>query len=773
MKGPNKKIRDKIAKLANIVTPLKNGTFARYLFSYIILLLIPISVFTFMIYNYDINYFTKSIISQDMEHTKKIMNNVDQEIESLYGNVMQMSSEGIFKTSYQIEHPSGFYDIRARLKSVEASNRFIDQILFYNKSLGRIYTSNAIYTFDDFYKYGSTYENYTKEEFRRVLNSIGRKYKWIPQQSVYYNKTMNSSITYIIPMNWSSINTYSMILYHINADHLNDLIGGGRSHAGDVLITTDNDLILFHSGKNLSPEIAGLLIKRAHKKDHIAAIIKSKKYLVSCVPSDSTGLTYYSITLMDVALSEVRRLTMIFLSGTLFIILISMFAIKVFMHFNYDPVRQLSGIAKSVFPASSGDRDDILVAQNALIHLSDDNAKAEKEKHELMQEKLLLRLLSGGMENIEAFNALGAKVGLSFTGTCFCVMIFRSDSGCQEGNVEYISYEPIVKDELSGFETYMMTYYKELILIASGSDFDSCLLREKSEQIVKDLETDFHIHFTAGIGNVYHDISSVCKSYFEADIAVKSGEGKRDRCVVLFYELLNPADGIKYPEEELDTLYSAIRSGDTEKINWLMNVFVQIANVANNDTLKICLFKDIITISDKALQDWNSKPLKIKEKYSGILYHPKLDIGRIPQFITNLSRDLIDSINENKDPMDSNMDKILTYINRHYMDNDFSVNKLSDTFEMSISNFSHYFKSRMDQTVSDYINSIRFEKAKELLRNTPLSIQEIANQIGYVQASGFMRKFKSMEGLTPGSYRKKFADRSPDYERKTEAGVYL
>ena len=768
MKSPNKKARDKIAKLANIITALRSGTFARYLFSYIALLLIPISVFTFIIYNYYINYFTKSIISQDMEHTKKVMNNVDQEIESLYGNVMQMSSDSIFKTNYQTEHPSAFYHIRSRLKSVEASNKFIDQILFYDENLGRIYTSNAIYTFDDFYKYGSTYENYTEEEFKGVLDSIGRKYKWIPQQSVYYNKTMNSSITYIVPMNWSSINTYSMVLYHINADHLNDLIGVEKSNSGDVLITADNDLILFNSGKNLSSGIVSLLTKEARSKDHVVTTIKRKKYLVSCMPSDSTGLTYYSITLMDVALREVSRLTTIFLSGTLFIILISTFAIKVFMHFNYDPIRQLSGIARSLFPSSINNRDDILVAQTALIHLSDDNAKAEKEKHELMQEKLLLRLLSGDMENIEAFNVLGANVGLNFTGTCFCVIIFRSDSVRQEDNVEYLHYEPIVKNELSGFETYMMTYYKELIIIVSGLGFESRFLRMKAEYMARQLQTDSHIHFTAGIGNVYHDISSICKSYFEADIAVKNSEGDQDRCVVLFYELLNPADGIKYPEEELDTLYSAIRSGNTEKINWLMNVFVQITNVANNDTLKICLFKDVINVSDKALRELNYKPCKLKETYSGMLYSQNLDTGRIPQFITNLSRDLIGFINKNKDPMASNMDKILTYINRHYMDNDFSVNKLSDMFAMSISNFSHYFKSRMDQTVSDYINSIRFEKAKDLLRNTTLSVQDIANQIGYIQVSGFMRKFKSMEGLTPGSYRKKFTDTSPDYESKTE-----
>jgi AraC-like DNA-binding protein len=59
--------------------------------------------------------------------------------------------------------------------------------------------------------------------------------------------------------------------------------------------------------------------------------------------------------------------------------------------------------------------------------------------------------------------------------------------------------------------------------------------------------------------------------------------------------------------------------------------------------------------------------------------------------------------------------------------------------------------------MTDYINSVRLRKAKELLHDNNLTINEIAKMIGYGTAARFIRVFKKGEGITPGEYRNSVA----------------
>lgn len=69
--------------------------------------------------------------------------------------------------------------------------------------------------------------------------------------------------------------------------------------------------------------------------------------------------------------------------------------------------------------------------------------------------------------------------------------------------------------------------------------------------------------------------------------------------------------------------------------------------------------------------------------------------------------------------------------------------------------FSSLFSQEQKQTFSNFLITIRLEKAKELLKQNPsVSIAEISLQIGYKDANYFSRVFKKMTGIPPGLYRK-------------------
>jgi AraC-like DNA-binding protein len=97
---------------------------------------------------------------------------------------------------------------------------------------------------------------------------------------------------------------------------------------------------------------------------------------------------------------------------------------------------------------------------------------------------------------------------------------------------------------------------------------------------------------------------------------------------------------------------------------------------------------------------------------------------------------------------------IIEYINENYCRHDFSVGNMSKYFNTSSSNLTHYFKSNTGQTISNYVNNLRIEKAKELLIQKTYNLAEIVERIGYYDTSSFIKKFKSATGMTPIQYRK-------------------
>jgi YesN/AraC family two-component response regulator len=72
---------------------------------------------------------------------------------------------------------------------------------------------------------------------------------------------------------------------------------------------------------------------------------------------------------------------------------------------------------------------------------------------------------------------------------------------------------------------------------------------------------------------------------------------------------------------------------------------------------------------------------------------------------------------------------------------------------MTVAYISHLFKKQMGIGIVDYINRFRIEKAKELLIDPRLKLNDIAEILGYANDAAFIRVFKKYEGVTPGRYR--------------------
>lgn len=82
-----------------------------------------------------------------------------------------------------------------------------------------------------------------------------------------------------------------------------------------------------------------------------------------------------------------------------------------------------------------------------------------------------------------------------------------------------------------------------------------------------------------------------------------------------------------------------------------------------------------------------------------------------------------------------------------------SETELADRLEITPEYFSRLFRKVMRKNYRQYLTEMRISKAQELLRNTDLSIMDIALEVGYQTHSFFSHKFHRITGITPTKYR--------------------
>ncbi len=91
-------------------------------------------------------------------------------------------------------------------------------------------------------------------------------------------------------------------------------------------------------------------------------------------------------------------------------------------------------------------------------------------------------------------------------------------------------------------------------------------------------------------------------------------------------------------------------------------------------------------------------------------------------------------------------------VDMNYMQ-DISLEWVAEKVYLAPTYLSHLFKKETGQSLIKYLTNYRLEKARELLTNTNIKINDIAGKVGYQNASYFSLIFKSYFGVTPARYR--------------------
>lgn len=101
------------------------------------------------------------------------------------------------------------------------------------------------------------------------------------------------------------------------------------------------------------------------------------------------------------------------------------------------------------------------------------------------------------------------------------------------------------------------------------------------------------------------------------------------------------------------------------------------------------------------------------------------------------------------------MNKVYAYIMKNFQQK-INLEDVASIASMTCTSFSRYFKSRVNQSFSDFLKEIRIEYACKLLKEGKMNIDQIGYDCGFQSVTNFNKQFKKVTGKQPHQYRQEY-----------------
>jgi len=262
---------------------------------------------------------------------------------------------------------------------------------------------------------------------------------------------------------------------------------------------------------------------------------------------------------------------------------------------------------------------------------------------------------------------------------------------------------------------------------------------------------------TVGVGSIVRGIENTGKSYQHAQKALQQSFFKGHDSIN-FYENKEDGDKSINVDQINQNILNYLKDGDLTKasltIEDLVSDIKRQAEGMQIQFIKAVFLSIMLNISSLAKEngltignEWNDEQLQ----WASLLN--TFSIDEIKYFILEKLGLLFKQIEELKGKS-KKIRIVMEYIKCHYNE-DISVVLIAEHLGMRSTYLSTLFKKETGKTLGEYIESVRIEKARELLKNDLLKLTEVSSLVGYNNANYFTTVFKKVTGMYPSDYRRK------------------
>lgn len=386
---------------------------------------------------------------------------------------------------------------------------------------------------------------------------------------------------------------------------------------------------------------------------------------------------------------------------------------------------------------------------NALLDTNQSMKTILLEKEVKEKQNFMTLLLNGEFHSEQEILEEASRLGIDLTAEAHYAAVLYTETA-KEALAEAIEQTAC----RYGAEYHILNENKIALLFPCTEGAEAEQTVENCRRFLKELQQLDIKGIFCGVGSIYRERneipSSFRQAYYCADKAVR--EQLPDSVVEYTKELLK-LNMPWYPAEIEEKLVNAVRSGNTELITSLFK------RLREENLEKVHLSKTIgkMLVSNVAvtlLRLYNSmaENENITEIIERIEKEETLEAAfpLLEEQFLNLGGRIEETRSRKSETYYLQLKE---YMEKNYQEVQLGVPMAAAAFGLSESYFSLFFKETMGKSFSSYLETIRLEKAKELIAGTDYDLEKISGMVGYSSSATFRRAFKRAYGVAPSAWR--------------------
>jgi len=394
--------------------------------------------------------------------------------------------------------------------------------------------------------------------------------------------------------------------------------------------------------------------------------------------------------------------------------------------------------------------------------------KKEVEKsRELVKKDYLLKLVKGsaliGREQEENLDG----IGINITERNLCCIVFEVDDfervkqRYDQYNNELLQFSVsnITREVLSvESETEFFQYDNNMYVVLSSnhSEISENIVHARNSIIIRKisdaLSNFLNINVSFGVSDIYNGLDNTCREFGKALKALSQKFVHYQNFCFYYREIFESRmlDCSPRATEMESRIREYARAKDYSSVLAMLDEYL--------DLQKCETFVDTGSVKAflKALADQIHSDMPSAKDFHGSAIEGCSNIDEAWALFESVLKKNCLSVNDKDGPCSYLVKEAVRFINSNYM-GELCLKAISDHLGVTESYISRLFSREMQVTITGYINSMRIEKAKELLKNIKLKNYEIAEMSGFKTVIHFDMVFKKLVGCTPTEYRNRMA----------------
>ncbi|WP_105618248.1 helix-turn-helix domain-containing protein [Vallitalea okinawensis] len=611
---------------------------------------------------------------------------------------------------------------------------------------------------------------------------------WLPTRVVYANKTeavgrdQTHLLTYTrtFPFTSTGNNAKCFIAIDIKEEAIAKILIDSlpADYSSTYVINNKGQVISAVDKSNLYSSLFNLddLTIDLESGSYISRTIKlgNKSNLVALTPIPYTDFKLINAMPLSSFYNKSRHIElMILILGSICLLLGIIFAIT-FSFRLYSPLRKLTNTIKKSTEIDLVDKhseyDLITNVMNNLKGRVHELNECLEENQPIIKHTLVLDLLNHIIISEQELEERLKLFNISFNYNHYaCILVDLSNnatwSKLEQDQKQLIKYAIINAVENINDSEYLALSAElsdsQIGIIIGIHESDYGILNVISTEVLKLIQNNVLMNSTIAFGSIVNHILDLHTSYKHANKLLGYHYFLPEEHVLDWSMLsIRENSNLHLDSQYLATFSELLYSRD---LNGIVNFFDQLMDQLIEKELSVDYCNRVLLDLLRKLSTYtNEMKYRLNQNYNHHQIYTSFseisDIYAFKRWIIAYITELFGFIDEKDQSKNADLVKRVQHYMEEHLGEDIGLDMIAEQEKITPRYLSKLFKEETGINYSTYLTELRMKKAKELLMNDHMTVDQIAHAVGYRTSSYFIQVFKKTYGYTPKSFRQQFID---------------